>query len=124
MRLIDAGTIEPLLKEERDFHKKMYDNMQQPWEHDDKQISGAYYTAYSKSYHAVKDAPTIDAVPVRHGEWIECEDLESALKGKVICSNCREPQQSLVITNEYVCFKNQKTNFCPNCGAKMDGKEK
>lgn len=64
MRLIDADTIEQLLKEERDFHKKMCDNMQQPCEHDDKQIFGAYYTAYSKSYHAVKDAPTIDAVPV------------------------------------------------------------
>ena len=71
MRLIDADTIEPFLKEERDFHKKMYDNMQQPCEHDDKQIVGAYYTAYSKSYRAIKDAPTIDAVPV-----VRCKDCK------------------------------------------------
>lgn len=70
-RYIDADAIELLLKEERDFHKKMYDNMQQPCEHDDKQIVGAYYTAYSKSYHAVKDAPTVDAVPV-----VRCKDCK------------------------------------------------
>lgn len=48
-------------------------------------------------------APTVDAEPVRHGIWIEdC--------GLVQCSACYE---------EY----RVRTNYCPNCGAKMDKEE-
>ena len=64
-RYIDADALGERLKGERDFYKKMYDCMQQPCEQDERAIIGAYYTAYSKSYHIVKDAPTVDAVPVR-----------------------------------------------------------
>ena len=63
-RYIDADALAELLKNERDFYKKMYDYMQQPCEQDERAIIGAYYTAYSKSYHMVKGAPTVDAVPV------------------------------------------------------------
>jgi hypothetical protein len=50
----------------------------------------------------VKYAPTIDAVPVRHGKWV-IED------GHVCCSECGE------ISKEY--------NYCPYCGARMDADE-
>lgn len=77
-RYIDADALAELLKDERDFYKKMCDYMQQPCEQDERAIIGAYYTAYSKSYHMAKDAPTVDAVPVvRCGEckhWIRNED--------------------------------------------------
>lgn len=46
------------------------------------------------------DAPTIDCEPVKHGEWVD------GLK----CSEC-----TLVDWT--------RPNHCPNCGAKMDGKE-
>lgn len=48
--------------------------------------------------------PTIDAVPVVHGKWIEEKFSFPA------CSVCDEP---IVIV--------APTNYCPNCGAKMDG---
>lgn len=56
----------------------------------------------------IDESPTIEAVPVVHGEWTKmygsCMYVFSFR-----CSEC----------NRLVEFD---TNFCPNCGAKMDGK--
>ena len=49
----------------------------------------------------IEAAPTIEAEPVKHGRWDE-------KKRFVECSACGERR---MITH----------NFCPNCGAKMDG---
>ena len=49
----------------------------------------------------IKEAPTIDAVPVRYGRW-NC-DMSGAW-----CSICGE-------------YSEGEWNYCPNCGAKMDG---
>lgn len=46
--------------------------------------------------------PTADVVEVRHGEWIGHEGYEE-------CNNCHH--------KALFCHK-----YCPNCGAKMDGK--
>ena len=70
---------------------------------------------------AEKRIAELEAQMPKEGEWIESEDLESAMKGKVVCSICGEPQFALELTNEFVRMKNQKTNYCPNCGAKMKG---
>ena len=53
--------------------------------------------------------PTIDAVEVVHGRWIPKED-GFWRKQILICSNC-EARNAL----------NYEFNYCPNCGAKMDG---
>ena len=50
----------------------------------------------------VKNMPAVDAEPMRHGRW-ECGG---------ICSECG-------LDNE-----ERKTDFCPNCGARMDGDKK
>lgn len=50
----------------------------------------------------VKKAPTIDAEPVRHGKWRDYPIMD----GMSQCSECG------VL---YV----GKSNFCPNCGARM-----
>ena len=55
----------------------------------------------------VDDAPTVDAVEVVHGRWIELPSL-IGLPWKVQCDQCGCPQD-------------YKHNYCPNCGAKMDG---
>lgn len=59
----------------------------------------------------IDNVPTIDAVPVVHGEW-KCTDdfYESGL-----CSVCKWESDET-----YICSK-QKYHYCPNCGAKMDG---
>lgn len=70
---------------------------------------------------AVDEQQTIDAVELVHGEWIEAEDLDGAMKGRVICSNCKNPFDCIVMTNDAIILTNQKTKYCPNCGAKMKG---
>lgn len=63
----------------------------------------------------IDEQPTIDAVPVRHGEWIEKdEDFQAYLE----CSNC-----NMVFPVTVGWSFMAKTNFCPNCGARMNGKE-
>lgn len=58
----------------------------------------------------LKDEPTIDAVPVKHGEWI--------IDGEFIdCSACKQEKWSRVPYEDLV----KRFKFCPNCGAKMDG---
>ena len=59
----------------------------------------------------VANAPTVEAEPVRHEQWIY--DDETAKWGyPYICSNPR--------CNKAHDFKE---DYCPNCGAKMDKKE-
>ena len=52
-------------------------------------------------------APTVDAVPVRHGRWETNSDRPDSL----ICSVCK---------CGFDMWKHDPHNFCPNCGAKMD----
>lgn len=56
----------------------------------------------------VEDAPTVDAVEVVHGEW---ESYPSNLYKR--CSVCKREYDKL--RNNFV------GNYCPSCGAKMDG---
>lgn len=52
--------------------------------------------------------PTVDAEPVRHGHWIVFKDENGIFRNK--CSACGSPMRKGY----------KQTNFCPNCGAKMD----
>ena len=53
--------------------------------------------------------PTVEAKPVVHGRWIGIEDDEMN-DVSFVCSVCD-------LENE------EKTDFCPNCGADMRGKK-
>ena len=61
----------------------------------------------------IKNAPTVDAVEVVHGHWIETEE-------GTICSECHEHPFS----DGYFAIANYNGDWCPNCGAKMDGERK
>jgi hypothetical protein len=61
--------------------------------------------------------PAADVVPVRHGEWISLTECANA---GVYCSVCHKK----VYKEDYAwCNKKNKvrSNYCPNCGARMDG---
>jgi hypothetical protein len=61
----------------------------------------------------IDKAPTIEAEPVRHGEWIDTGIEEFGLiYSGYKCSQCG-----------FILYGNQ-TKYCPNCGAKMDGGSK
>lgn len=59
------------------------------------------------------DAPTVDAVPVRHGRWIR-HDYADIVDGYYVpeyeCSECHS-------------WKKGDSDYCPDCGARMDGKD-
>ena len=59
---------------------------------------------------SLADVPPVDAVEVVHGRWrIETDEEEPNPMFKlVVCSACKEKA-------------NDTYNYCPNCGAKMDG---
>lgn len=54
----------------------------------------------------IDEAPTVDAVEVVHGKWRLID-----FGGNVECSVCRE-------------ISDEEYNYCPYCGAKMDGEKK
>ena len=58
---------------------------------------------------AIDAIPAADVVEVRHGEWTK----EGC--GILVCSNCGFEYDHAGVPEEGV-------NYCPNCGAKMDGK--
>ena len=47
------------------------------------------------------DCPLSEIEPAKHGTWIWKDHY-------LVCSECGE--------------ENDRTNYCPNCGARMDGK--
>ena len=51
----------------------------------------------------IYDIPSADVEPIRRGRWIHNGFME------VKCNNC-----------ENVFHELEATNYCPNCGAKMD----
>ena len=60
----------------------------------------------------VADAPTIEAEPVKHGRWHDCYQIDEFHYIR-ICSEC---------ANRNVFHKYDSVgNYCPNCGARMDG---
>ena len=57
----------------------------------------------------IKKMPGIDAAPVVYGRWIEDHDY---LK----CPEC-----GVMVKWDFTFFDIGDWNYCPNCGAKMDG---
>ena len=82
-----------------------------------------YSDTYDKAYiiGVLEEVPTID--PVKYGKWIKMSDADGVYWA---CSECGEdiprvahynPQSDLFPRLESI----DKTNYCPNCGAKMVG---
>lgn len=65
----------------------------------------------------IEDAPAVDAAPVVHGEWIVLD--ECANEG-VYCSVCRKKIYKIDYARSNNPVK-MKSQYCPNCGAKMNG---
>ena len=55
----------------------------------------------------IYEMPAADVAPVRHGRWL-CVDTDT--EQFFLCNRCKK--------KEY-----WESNYCPNCGAKMDGGE-
>lgn len=70
---------------------------------------GDYYSGKDAMQDQIRDMvsqfPQADVAPVRHGRWVNTHDEFCE------CSLCKYPV--------YVAWN--ATNYCPNCGAMMDG---
>lgn len=100
MRLIDADTF-------NHFDYSCFDG----------QLSEDAIQGMDTVLNVIDTAPTIDAAPVRHGHWIENhymfyvfgENYKPALNVEIDykCNICNKDNE-------------KTTDYCPNCGAKMD----
>lgn len=66
--------------------------------------------AVAKIILLVTEAERVDAVEVVHGRWIY-EPVEFTYEKDIKCSVCGS-------------YAKHASNYCPNCGAKMDGERK
>ena len=57
----------------------------------------------------IADLPAADVVEVVHGEWV-WKELCGEVGYMLVCSECEESEGACV-----------RFDYCPNCGAKMDG---
>ena len=72
----------------------------------------AHPNAYHLTNYAtliLREAPTVDAVEVVHGRWID---------GDPYCPICRKDKFRGLDADVW---SDWKPDYCPNCGAKMDG---
>lgn len=79
------------------------------------------YVAAAKLLRSVEDIPAADVAPVVHGCWEAQMDGEPNMWNKwtnrivgYICSNC--DGEAIEYVDDYFL-----PDYCPNCGAKMDG---
>lgn len=68
----------------------------------------------------IEDAPAANVAPVVHGRWISWEEAGNFVPSpdRHECSVCHDAAQVLVNGFELL------SDYCPNCGAKMDGERK
>ena len=96
-RLIDANALENLIRTNAKVEAK-------DTKYDIGRVHGLINAA-----DLIHNAPTVDAVEVVHGRWIET-------KNGFHCSNCKgEPGRHQTQRGVYL------SDYCPKCGAKMDG---
>ena len=90
MRLIDADALEEIFRK--------------TYKVDDKGVICA----------VIDEAPTVEAEPVRHGEWLpKCADVPS------ICSVCGEDWDEFTYGQDKW-YTGGLPKYCPHCGAKME----
>lgn len=70
----------------------------------------------SAAMKEVKEMPSADVAPVRHGLWVDEYECGYTTPH---CSECGE----IALTKEETSYDYVYSSHCPHCGAKMDEKE-
>ena len=98
-RLIDANALIRRICDERDAVKI---------EH---ACDVGYHNGLNMGASMTINAPTVDAVEVVRGRWIEIPSMAPEYE----CSKCGQ---------SYEWWEPSEAHYCPNCGAKMDGERR
>lgn len=99
MRLIDADALK----------EKICNNVYPLTDFFNSRDYGMFWTGGIEK--AIDEAPTIDAEPIRYGEWIGKPMIGGY--SRMRCSVC----DNVFLDNK------EKWNYCPCCGARMEGVE-
>ncbi len=95
-RLINADALEAEM-----YHKSFeVDDGRNVW-------NSGLWIRYKIFEEAIRDAPTVDADPVRHGKWID---------GHCSLCGCDAP----AYIEDWKWIKDMNAKYCPMCGARMD----
>ena len=70
-------------------------------------------TRLERAYAEIREMPAADVAEVVHGRWIKEDFLSDDVNNAEKCSQC----------GELIGWFGNLPNYCPNCGAKMDGGE-
>lgn len=108
MRPIDADALNEDLRDSYNELRKICDGLTRG---EDKAMCGVELCTFLEALMRIKKAPTLDVAPVVHGHFGFVG--ASAIPVFVDFATCSECKKRIVV-REY-------KNFCPNCGAKMDG---
>nr|DAV67469.1 MAG TPA: Transcription initiation factor IIE, alpha FINGER, Transcription [Caudoviricetes sp.] len=68
-------------------------------------------TRLERAYAEIRGMPAADVAEVVHGRWIKDDFLSDDVNNAEKCSRC----------GELIGWFGNLPNYCPNCGAKMDG---
>ncbi|MGI5897114.1 MAG: hypothetical protein ACOX6U_09180 [Oscillospiraceae bacterium] len=76
------------------------------------------FTTFDNAWEMVEQAPSADVAPVVHGKW---EWYQGVIEDdyNLRCSECKKTCNGYYDEEDDM-YRYIKSNFCPNCGAKMD----
>lgn len=69
----------------------------------------------SECAEIIRDLPSVEVEPVKHGEWIKNEGRHGWH-----CSVCREDDFYAFVRDSDTGENKLQDHYCPNCGSKMD----
>ena len=94
---------------ERNEIRKTYEKLTRSY------VNGDSYIADWRLDEMIESLPAADVAPVRHERWVKIyENGEPAIEQHqvgVFCSGCKKMPKD----------RFSKSDFCPSCGARMDG---
>lgn len=77
--------------------------------------SGIIAEAFEDLANELEDFPATDVAPVRYGKWVHSRYENCSEQFEMVkCSCCGREAYAMA-------FYVRDGNYCPNCGAKMDG---
>ena len=65
----------------------------------------------------IKNIPTADVAPVRHGKWITTSGEVFPGSSQFLCYSHKHEECGF----QYIDMGENEYDFCPRCGARMDG---